>query len=192
MIKICKNCGKEFDAKFEKYTFCSRSCATHFRHKDPAYTKNIKDKVTATKNTDACREQQRASAKKHWKELKENDIDRYNDRVNRLQTDFSAWNANDENKLHLSSMTRNYFDIADNKKRLSEQRKEYFKNPDNVEKQRCINKEIQNRPEVRKKQRSHWLNDEYANNRLYRMYKFKEYVMPSGVRLKYKDMKIKH
>ena len=37
MIKTCPNCGKEFDAKFERYVCCSRSCATKLKWKQQSF-----------------------------------------------------------------------------------------------------------------------------------------------------------
>lgn len=43
MIKICPNCGKEFNAVKERIKCCSRSCATSYYYKNPDNRKKASD-----------------------------------------------------------------------------------------------------------------------------------------------------
>lgn len=179
-MKTCKYCGNEFKPRNDKHLFCSRSCSMSFRHLDPSYTQNIKEKVTETKNTKEFKKEQSKRSKKQWNDLKKNDPLEFERRMNILNDGFDVWISDDKNRKHLSNKTIDYFKDDSNRKHLSEKRKEWFEIPENYEKQCEINKEIQNRPEVKEKQRSHWKSDKYAEWRLSKMYSFKKYKMPSG------------
>lgn len=180
MKKKCKNCNEEFDARSENHKFCSVRCSMLYRHKDKTYRNNIVNKLKEYKNSVSGRKRQSEISSEYWKNLKENDNDKFVKRMNALDNAYQIYIANDENRKYLSDKTTEYFKNYDNRKKLSNIRKEYFKNPDHRKKQQEINKEIQNRPEVREKQRSHWKDDEYVNWRFERMHIYKDYTLPSG------------
>ncbi|MCK9574623.1 MAG: hypothetical protein M0R51_01450 [Clostridia bacterium] len=152
----------------------------NYRHQDPTYTQNIKEKVTVTKNTPEFKKEQSVRSSKQIAELKINNPIRFQMQLDNMNRGFKDWISIDDNRKHLSDKTTEFFEDPVNRKNLSNKRMEYYAVPGNIEKQRVINKEIQNRPEVREKQRSHWRDDEYADKRLKQRYKFKKYEMPSG------------
>jgi hypothetical protein len=230
--KICKNCGNEFETRYERSNFCSISCSTKFakgKNKIPLFQKicNYCGNAFETRySTQECCSRSCSSKfimndPERRKRMSEFQLINQNNPVvkEKRSKQFKEYYSHQENRDLKSKIVKEYFNHQENRDLKSKTVKEYFdNNPDAKEKISAFQKEYQNRPEVKeyakevnnrpdvkkrksdaskiaankpefkenisKIQKALWSSPEYADKRMKGTFKYKDYLMPSGIIVK--------
>ena len=171
MKLICEYCNQSFEAKNENRRFCSRRCINKAMWSNAEYKKKLKEKLKEAHNRPDVIERHRCAAKDNWKNE--------NFRTSLIKTMNSDETKNKKNESMKKTLAKP--DIlqkySDSKKMLWKQ-ESYREKQINTIKERWADPEYKNRQSELIKER--WADPEYADKHIKSLYKYKDFVLPSG------------